>query len=102
MTCGNWLRFVSVFLALPAIGVLSAQTVSFNLQNQVPTGPKPDSLAIADVTGDGLPEVIVADGGAPTIEVLRGLGKGFFNTFATITTGQNPRVIAVGDFNRDG
>lgn len=91
-----------VLLALSACGVLPAQIVSFTALPQVPTGVKPDSLAIADVIGTGIPDVIVANGGAATIDVLRGLGNGFFQPFTTFTTGQSPVAIAVGDFNRDG
>jgi len=98
----KWLSVFTVFLALAASGGLAAQVVSFTAQPQVSTGSKPDSLAVADVTGDGIPDVIVADGGTSTINVLRGLGNGFFQAFTTITTGQSPRAIAVGDFNRDG
>ena len=57
---------------------------------------------IADVTGDGIPDIVTANAGAATASVLVGLGKGFFHPLSTLTTGQTPHFIATGDFNRDG
>jgi uncharacterized protein (TIGR03437 family) len=95
------LRFGCIFLAL--VSLLSAFTlVVFIPLPNVPTGLKPDSLVIADVTGDGIPDIVTANAGAATASVLVGLGKGFFHPLSTLTTGQTPHFIATGDFNRDG
>jgi uncharacterized protein (TIGR03437 family) len=88
--------------ALPVIGRLSAQTVSFIQRTPIPTGENPTALAVADFTGDGQSDLIVANQGAASLSILRGLGNGFFQPFTTEATGISPRALAVGDFNQDG
>jgi len=92
----------SFFLALLAGAVLNAQPVSYLPLNTVSTGKQPDALAIADINGDGIPDLVVANQGSSTLSLLRGLGNGFFTPFGTQATGQSPRAVAVGDFNQDG
>jgi uncharacterized protein (TIGR03437 family) len=91
-----------LFWVLPVIGRLPAQTVSFIQRSQIPTGQNPTGLAVADITGNGEPDLIVANQGAASFSVLRGLGNGFFQPFTTEDTGVSPRALAVGDFNQDG
>ncbi len=88
--------------ALPVIGGLHAQTVSFIQRTQIPTGQNPTALAVADFTGGGESDLIVANQGAASLSILRGLGNGFFQPFTTEATGNGPRALAVGDFNQDG
>src|ERR1700733_15083473 len=88
--------------ALPIIGRLPAQTVSFIQRTQIPTGQNPAALAVADITGDGEPNLIVANQGAASLSILRGLGNGFFQPLTTEATGISPHALAVGDFNQDG
>ncbi len=88
--------------ALLVSGRLPAQTVAFIQRNQVPTGQNPSALAVADITGDGEPDLIVANQGAASLSILRGLGNGFFQPLITEDTGISPHAIAVGDFNQDG
>src|ERR1700735_2197816 len=89
-------------IALVACAVLQGQPPSYIFLDQVSTGRQPNSLAIADFNGDGIPDLIVANEGSSTLSVFRGLGNGFFSAFGTLDTGQSPRFIAVGDFNGDG
>ena len=99
----NQIHLGGLFLVLSATGLLHAQPiVHFIPLPDVPTGLQPDSLVIADVTGDGIPDVVTANAGAATASVLAGVGKGFFRPLITLTAGQAPRFIATGDFNRDG
>jgi uncharacterized protein (TIGR03437 family) len=101
MARANLVRF-SCLVILSLAGGLPAQTVVFVPQLQVPTGAKPDCVVLADFTGDGVSDLVVAEGGAATLNVLRGLGNGLFVPLATVAVGQTPSAIAVGDFNRDG
>lgn len=98
---GALLGFVLIW-ALPVIERLPAQTVSFIQRSQIATGQNPTALAVADIIGDGEPDLIVANQGAASFSVLRGLGNGFFQPFTTEDTGISPHALAVGDFNQDG
>jgi FG-GAP repeat len=81
----------------------------------------PQALAVADLTGDGKPDIIVGnfatDGGDPSFPALPLLGPGirvFVNTTAPgaacpsfappvdITAGVGPEVLATADLNGDG
>ncbi len=81
---------------------LDAQNVAFVQQNQIGTGANPAALALASLGAGGRPELIVANEGSGSVDVLRNLGNGFFGTLTTQSTGSAPRAVTVADFNRDG
>ena len=65
----------------------------------------PYSLAVADVNGDGKPDVLAANNGTDRLDVLLGNGMGGFTvqTPAVATgTGGGPQSVAVADVNADG
>jgi len=62
-------------------------------------GPVPG--AMADLNGDNKPDVVAA-GPTNNIMLYLGNGDGTFQTPISITVGQSPHSVAVGDFNRDG
>jgi hypothetical protein len=66
-----------------------------------PLGPSPNSVAVGDFNGDGIPDLAVADGSA-SVSILLGNGNGSFRAGATYQLMHAPTSIAVGDFNRDG
>ena len=59
------------------------------------------SLAVADVNGDGKPDLLVANE-AGTVAVLLGNGDGTFQAAVTYGAGGSPDSIAVADLNGDG
>jgi hypothetical protein len=86
-----------------------------------PVGFMPRSVAVADVNGDGKPDLIIANGGnsympGSTVSVLLGNGDGTFgNTFDPVShrfimeadvppleVGTRPYSVAVADVNGDG
>jgi FG-GAP-like repeat len=62
--------------------------------------------AVADVNGDGILDIITANGLAPGgnggVSILFGLGHGTFKPAKQIVSGGSPGFLLVGDFNNDG
>jgi hypothetical protein len=59
------------------------------------------NLALADVNGDGKPDLAVVDAGA-CVWVLPGNGDGTFRSGVSYATGDGTQSVAVADFNGDG
>jgi gliding motility-associated-like protein len=64
----------------------------------------PNCLTVADVNGDGYPDVLTANTGSNTVGVLLGTSAGGFGAVATYATGPayQPVSLAVADVNGDG
>ncbi len=60
------------------------------------------TLAVADVNGDGKPDIITVNHGSPTVGVLLGNGDGTFQTQQTRIVSDSSRSVAVADVNDDG
>src|SRR5262249_43914637 len=65
------------------------------------TGSSPQSLAAADVNGDGKVDLATA-GGYNDVSVLLGNGLGSFGAAQHYATGRYPYAVAAADFNGDG
>jgi len=96
---------VTLFLQNPASPGTFQQAVNF------PAGAQPQAVRIADVNGDGLPDLVVAnrgpgsDGtGAPGVSVLLqdATHPGSFLAPVTYSTPWGAIDVAVGDLNGDG
>src|SRR5262249_24968283 len=68
----------------------------------VPTGSLPHGIVVADLDGDGKPDLAVADEGSNDISILHGDGLGGFPTRSVVATGVGPRDVAAADGNNDG
>ena len=66
-----------------------------------PTGDGPSRIAIGDVDGDGVPDVVTSNYTSHGVTVLHGQ-RGTFMRTATIPVGNHPQGIALGDLNGDG
>jgi hypothetical protein len=85
-------------------GILSQVGLGFAppALNSTGSGSLPEVLAIADINGDGIADIVVGNYGAQSIMVFFGRGNGTFETPLSYPTGARPLGIAVGDFNGDG
>src|SRR5271170_3448340 len=74
---------------------------TFKTQVTYPVGNGPDSVAVADFNGDGIPDLVVANEHSGTVSILLGNGNGTFQKAITYNAGVYPSSVAVGDFNGD-
>jgi hypothetical protein len=96
---------------LSATLAVSCGTSSSGVTSQIaksnlhfPVGTAPGSAEIADLNGDGKPDIVVANEQSNNVTILLGDGKGGFTPAkgSPFLAGHDPNDIAIGDFNRDG
>ncbi len=75
---------------------------TFQAEQTYAVDAEPESVALADVNGDGKPDIIVANRTSDTVSVLLGNGNGTFQAQLTFATGDHPYSVAVGEVNGDG
>ena len=103
-------RFIFVTIISAALTASCGVASSGNLSplttdvSRLAVGTAPGSVEIADVTGDGKPDIIVANEQSNNVTILLGDGKGGFTQAkgSPFPVGHAPNDIAIGDFNRDG
>ena len=100
-----------LLVALLGNGTLSAGGVAVLLNHgdgtfappvQVPAGPHPSALVVADLNGDGMPDLAVLEQSANLLTVILNKGDGTFSSAVDIQTGSMPLAITSADFNHDG
>ena len=67
-----------------------------------PTGSVPDGIAVGDLNGDGVPDVVTADAGSDSMSVLIGNKDGTYQPRVVYKTGQNPSSVTLADLDGDG
>lgn len=67
-----------------------------------PVGAGPLFVAIADVNGDGKPDLLVANFNDSTISILLGKGDGTFRAQTTVPVATGPTYVTAADMNGDG
>jgi hypothetical protein len=59
-------------------------------------------LVVADLNGDGIPDVAITDGAGGQVAILFGNGDGSFGAPTNYIADYGPSIIVVGDLNDDG
>ncbi len=78
-------------------------TFSFGVQQSAPApNLRPFQVTVADVNGDGIPDIITANRSDNSVSVLLGNPDGSFQTKETFAAGRLPISVAVADLNGDG
>jgi hypothetical protein len=82
--------------------------ISFGAISPLSTGGGPQGLAVADLNGDGLPDIVVANTGSSfpsTVSVFPNQGNASFPSSTAYVTGSGsaaPNSVVIGDFDGDG
>lgn len=98
---------VAVVLSLMSRPV-AAQPLAFERQSDISVTDAPRTIAVADVTGDGWPDLILAGTGRGSVTVIPshgvedGDGGERFRPARDYVVGGGPFDLAIGDLNRDG
>ena len=74
-----------------------AAAPSFTTQTTFASGKLPQAVAIADLNGDGVADLVTANYLDNTVSVLLGRGDGTFLPAAAYAVGQGPLAVAIGD-----
>jgi len=104
VTANEYDGTVSVLMNTTAAG---ATAPTFATQVTFAVGGGPLSVQVADLNGDGEPDIVVANSNANTVSVLlnttaAGAAVPSFAPQVTFAVGTTPFAVAVGDFNGDG
>jgi len=92
------LRLAALLLTLMPLSLMAR---SFQKPQKYRIGLDSQSVVIADVNGDGKPDLVIADFGS--VGVVLGNGDGTFQPEALFASGgQDVAAVAVGDLNGDG
>lgn len=106
LAVSSTLNVVSVYRNISTSGSLA--TGSFASRVDFPCGTNPHTPAIADLDGDGKPELMVVNYSDNTLSVFRNKSTAGSITLASFDTkidfpaGNAPRNIAIGDLDNDG
>ena len=74
----------------------------FTLGATLQADDTPLAIAARDVTGDRVPDILVANRGANSVSVFANLGGGAFASPVSLIVTPEPTAVAAGDFDGDG
>ena len=77
-------------------------TAHSSRRKPTPSASRPYSVAVADLTGDGEPDIVTTNYGGNSVSVLLNNGNGTFGQQQTFATDLSPVQTVVADVNGDG
>jgi len=85
-----------------AVGPTTAHAGLLFSKTDYPTPCCPVAVAVADLNGDGLLDLVSSNDNSNSVSVRLGIGSGSFGPRADFTTGAVPDHFAIADVNLDG
>lgn len=102
MNTDGWLDIVGAEPGYPGVVVLTGEGGGFCVGEFTVAGADNMlELAVGQLAGDALADLAVVDNFGSCVVVLENTGSGFVRV-ATLATGEQPRAVAVADFDNDG
>jgi hypothetical protein len=97
------MRHVGLVITLAAFVMASeAGAGALFLGGKFPAGPNPWSVAVADLDGDSVPDLVTANFSSADVSVLLGSGDGSFQAAASFATrDRGSQSVVTADLNRD-
>jgi len=70
----------------------------------IKVGKTPNSVEVADLNNDKIPDLVIANGGDSSVTILLGKGNGTFREAdgSPFYAGSSPNDVVIADFNKDG
>ena len=94
--------FVLLVLLVLVLGAGQASALSYQARASYATGENPVGVAVGDLSGDGLPDLVTSNVLGDSVSVFLGTGSGAFGAKTDFATGDDPFAVAVGDVSGDG
>lgn len=91
----------ALLLAACADGRQDPQAASFQART-VEVGGSPYAIVAADLDGDEVPDLAIADQAEERVVLLHGRGDGSFERAGEVGAGPGPAGLAIADLDRDG
>lgn len=82
--------------------LLGGAAGKFTASPDVPLGNSPSSIALGDMSGRGVPDLLVSSSTSNTLGVMHGNGNGSFLAPVAYKIGNTPGSVVIADFNGDG
>lgn len=105
-TVGNLTAFSSLPFSVSFVADNpTITTSSFEVVGDYGSGAYPSAISLSDLNDDGKPDIITANSAGNNISILKNTstdGKVSFHTKVDLSSGPDPKRIAVGDLDGDG
>src|SRR5688572_18013304 len=103
----SWMLSITAAVVVSLMSTtVAAQTITFERQSDIGLTDAPRAIAVADVTRDGWPDLILAGTGRGSVTVIPNHGVEDsgerFRPARDYVVGGGPFDLAIGDLNRDG